>query len=184
MPYTLGDRARFVIDRIEPRGAREMAYRVRADVRGRYHVGPLTVRLADPFGLVELARSFSAAAITVTPPIVPLPPGRLTGSWTGGGGSRARMIASAGEDDVAPREYRHGDDLRRVHWRSTARRGELMVRREEAAVADQRHPLPRHPAHGALGRRARSDVRTGGLGGRLHRAAARAGEPRPAVRHG
>jgi uncharacterized protein (DUF58 family) len=132
VPYTLGGRARFVIDRIEPHGAREMAYRVRADVRGRYHVGPLTVRLADPFGLVELARSFSAAdAITVTPPIVPLPPGRLTGSWTGGGESRSRMVASAGEDDVAPREYRHGDDLRRVHWRSTARRGELMVRREE-----------------------------------------------------
>ncbi|GAA4625197.1 DUF58 domain-containing protein [Actinoallomurus vinaceus] len=132
VPYTLGGRARFVIDRIEPHGAREMAYRVRADVRGRYRVGPLTVRLADPFGLVELARSFSAAdAITVTPPIVPLPPGRLTGSWTGGGESRARMVASAGEDDVAPREYRHGDDLRRVHWRSTARRGELMVRREE-----------------------------------------------------
>jgi uncharacterized protein (DUF58 family) len=132
VPYTLGDRARFVVDRIEPGGGREMLYRIRADVRGRYQVGPLTVRLADPFGLVELARSFTTAnRLTVTPPIVPLPHGRLTGSWTGGGESRARTVATAGEDDVAPREYRHGDDLRRVHWRSTARRGELMVRREE-----------------------------------------------------
>jgi uncharacterized protein (DUF58 family) len=132
LPYTLGDRSRFVIDRIEPGGGREMRYRIRADVRGRYQVGPLTVRLADPFGLVELVRSFTTSGrLTVTPPIVPLPPGRLTGSWTGGGESRARTVATAGEDDVAPREYRHGDDLRRVHWRSTARRGELMVRREE-----------------------------------------------------
>ncbi len=132
VPYALGGPPRFVIDRIEPHGGREMAYRVRADVRGRYRVGPLTVRLADPFGLVELVRSFTTAArLTVTPPIVPLPHGRLMGSWAGGGESRARTVSTAGEDDVAPREYRHGDDLRRVHWRSTARHGELMVRREE-----------------------------------------------------
>src|SRR4051812_7688118 len=132
VPYTLGGRARFVIDRIESHGARELSYRVRSDVRGRYRVGPLTVRLADPFGLVELARSFSLTdTLTVTPAIVPLPPGRLSGAWTGGGDSRARTVSSAGEDDIAPREYRDGDDLRRVHWRSTARRGELMVRREE-----------------------------------------------------
>jgi uncharacterized protein (DUF58 family) len=40
-------------------------------------------------------------------------------------------VAVHGEDDAATREYRHGDDLRRVHWRSTAHVGELMVRREE-----------------------------------------------------
>ncbi|MBA9006511.1 MULTISPECIES: DUF58 domain-containing protein [Thermomonospora] len=132
VPYALGGRARFVIDQIESHEARELGYRVRADVRGRYRVGPLTVRLTDPFGLVELVRSFSMTdRLTVTPRIVALPAGRLTGGWTGGGDSLARTVASAGEDDVAPREYRHGDDLRRVHWRSTARRGELMVRREE-----------------------------------------------------
>ena len=36
-----------------------------------------------------------------------------------------------GEDDVSVREYRSGDDLRKVHWRATARTGELMVRLEE-----------------------------------------------------
>ena len=132
VPYTLGGRARFVIDRIEPHGARELSYRVRADVRGRYKIGPLVVRLTDPFGLVEVDRSFTLVdALTVPPTVVPLPHGRVAGAWGGSGESRAQTMSSAGEDDVAPREYRQGDDLRRVHWRSTARYGELMVRREE-----------------------------------------------------
>ncbi|TDB96025.1 DUF58 domain-containing protein [Actinomadura sp. 7K534] len=132
VPYALGGRARFVLDRIEPHGKRELGYRIRSDVRGRYRVGPLTVRLADPFGMVELIRSFSLSdTLTVTPAIVPLPSERLSGAWTGGGDSIAGAVSAAGEDDVIPREYRHGDDLRRVHWRSTARHGELMVRREE-----------------------------------------------------
>ncbi|WP_051711746.1 DUF58 domain-containing protein [Spirillospora albida] len=132
VPYALGGRARFVLERIHPRAHREIGYRIRSDVRGRFRVGPLVVRLTDPFGMVELVRSFSLSdTLTVTPEIVPLPAGRLAGAWTGGGDSLAHAVSAAGEDDVAPREYRHGDDLRRVHWRSTARRGELMVRREE-----------------------------------------------------
>ena len=132
VPYMLGSRPRFVVDRVEPRGVREVSYPIRSDVRGVFTVGPLTVRLSDPFGLCELPRAFTARArFIVTPAVYALPQVPLGGEWSGSGDSRSRAIAAAGEDDVATREYRHGDDLRRVHWRSTARQGQIMVRREE-----------------------------------------------------
>ncbi|MFF4300618.1 DUF58 domain-containing protein [Streptomyces sp. NPDC001601] len=132
VPYVLGPRPRFVLDRVEPGGRREVSYRVRSDLRGRYPLGPLQLRLTDPFGMCELTRSFSTFdTLTVIPKVEPLPPIRLSGEAKGYGDGRQRSLALAGEDDVIPRGYRHGDDLRRVHWRSTARYGELMVRREE-----------------------------------------------------
>ncbi|UGY90883.1 DUF58 domain-containing protein [Streptomyces gobiensis] len=132
VPYVLGPRPRFVLDRVEPGGRREVSYRVRSDMRGCYPLGPLQLRLTDPFGMVELIRSFHAYdTLTVIPRVEPLPPVRLAGEAPGYGEGRQRSAALAGDDDVIPREYRHGDDLRRVHWRSTARYGELMVRREE-----------------------------------------------------
>ncbi|MGH3096194.1 MAG: DUF58 domain-containing protein [Streptosporangiales bacterium] len=147
VPYQLGSAPRFVLDRVEPRGVREVRYTLRSDVRGRYQIGPLSVRLTDPFGLVELNRAFHRTdKLVVTPAVQPLPTVALTGAWTGGGDSHARTVAAAGEDDVATREYRRGDDLRRVHWKTTAKRGELMVRREEqhwqsrcALFLDTRH---------------------------------------------
>ncbi|WP_043472379.1 DUF58 domain-containing protein [Kitasatospora sp. MBT66] len=132
VPYVLGPRPRFVLDRVEPRGHREVSYRVRSDLRGRYPLGPLQLRLSDPFGMCELNRSFAASdVLTVVPQVLPLPFVRLTGEWAGQGESHTRSLALAGDDDVILREYRSGDDLRRVHWKSTARYGELMVRREE-----------------------------------------------------
>ena len=132
LPYTLGGRPRFVLDKVEPRGVRQVTYPIRSDVRGRYRVGPLSVRLTDPFGLCELARSFATSdELVVTPVLFPLPAVRLGGDWTGGGDAASRSVAVSGSDDAATREYRHGDDLRKVHWKSTARTGELMVRREE-----------------------------------------------------
>ncbi|MBW8803063.1 MAG: hypothetical protein AUG49_13225 [Catenulispora sp. 13_1_20CM_3_70_7] len=132
VPYVLGSRPRFVLNKVEPHGRRRVVYRVRSDVRGRYLLGPLALRLADPFGLVELSRSFSAQhALTVTPQVHVLPNAPVGQAWSGRGEGHATSVAAAGEDDIGTREYRHGDDLRRVHWRSTARTGELMVRREE-----------------------------------------------------
>ncbi|SDT63751.1 DUF58 domain-containing protein [Actinoplanes derwentensis] len=132
LPYALGSRPRVVLERLGAHQASSVAYTVRADIRGRYSIGPLMVRLTDPFGLCELTRSFpSIDKLTVIPQVTPLPRVRLAGEYAGTGESRARSVAVHGEDDAATREYRRGDDLRRVHWRSTARTGELMVRREE-----------------------------------------------------
>jgi uncharacterized protein (DUF58 family) len=132
VPYALGTRPRYVLDGIERGGTRELSYPLRSDLRGKFAIGPLEVRIADAFGLVELGRSFAThTTFMVTPKVVPLDRAVVNGSWVGEGEGRARATAAAGEDDVVPRAYRDGDELRRVHWRSTARYGELMVRREE-----------------------------------------------------
>ena len=132
VPYVLGTRPRFVIEGITRGWRRHVTYQVRSDVRGRFEVGPMSVRVNDPFGLVELGRAFrSTVPLTVTPRTVALPAIPLGGGWTGSGDNRPRAFAMGSAEDVTVREYRRGDDLRRVHWRSSARVGELMVRREE-----------------------------------------------------
>jgi uncharacterized protein (DUF58 family) len=132
VPYALGARPRYVLDKIERNGTRELTYPLRSDVRGKFEIGPLQLRVADAFGLVEVSRSLSGRTVfIVTPRVVPLARTVISRSWAGEGEGRARLASMAGEDDVIPRAYRDGDELRRVHWRSTARYGELMVRREE-----------------------------------------------------
>ena len=70
-------------------------------------------------------------SILVTPRTEPLPQIPLTGRWAGAGDNRTRDLLGGGSPDVTIREYRLGDDLRRIHWPSSARADELMVRREE-----------------------------------------------------
>ena len=84
LPYALGSRPRVVLERLGAHQASSVAYTVRADVRGRYEVGPLTLRMTDPFGLCELTRSFpSADKLTVIPNVSPLQLVRLAGEYSG-----------------------------------------------------------------------------------------------------
>ena len=132
VPYVLGARPRFVLDRLDAGATAAVGYSLRSDVRGRWEIGPLRLRVTDPFGMCEVTRGFSATdPLVVVPRVHRLRPLRAGGAWSGSGESSTRTAAAAGEHDVAVREFRQGDDLRRVHWRSTARRGELMVRRDE-----------------------------------------------------
>ena len=132
VPPELGPRPRFLVDRPDPSWRRQVEYPLLSEVRGRFTTGPLMVRTTDPFGLVSLDRQFSATSeVMVTPVVVPLPPMRTAGGAGSTGEARPHRIGVVGQDDALVREYHQGDDVRRVHWRSTARRGELMVRREE-----------------------------------------------------
>jgi uncharacterized protein (DUF58 family) len=132
VPYALGTRPRFVLQGIARQWHRRVSYQVRSDVRGRFEIGPLTIRIADPFGLVEIRRAIPGIApLVVTPRTVVLPPIPIVGGWSGSGEHRPQAFAAGSAEDVSVREYRRGDELRRVHWRSSARTGDLMVRREE-----------------------------------------------------
>jgi uncharacterized protein (DUF58 family) len=152
IPYQVGLRPRFVLDRIESGGRRVLEYLVQPPARGRYPIGPLSVRLTDPFGLCELTRSFTATNdLLVTPPIWALPGVRLGGEWAGSTRGHFGSLATTAQDDVVIREYQSGDDLRRVHWRATARAGSLMVRREEQPWHGRASLLLDNRARGHLG---------------------------------
>lgn len=132
LAYALGDRPHLLVPRLERGETRRMSYRVRAHVRGRHRIGPLTVRVNDPFGLATRAVDLPGeSSLVVLPRVLPLTPVRGVPASGGGETSRSPRVALHGEDDVGVREYRIGDDLRRIHWRSTARTGETMVRQDE-----------------------------------------------------
>jgi uncharacterized protein (DUF58 family) len=133
LPPELGARPRFVVERLASGATAPLRYELHGARRGRFALGPVRLRLVDPFGLVlRTAAGNDTAALLVTPRVRPLQgSGSLTGAGGNGGEGSRRSIAVHGEDDVSTREYRHGDDLRMVHWRATARTGELMVRLEE-----------------------------------------------------
>lgn len=131
MPYALGSRPRFVIERL-PRHGVVLRYPISPVMRGVHTLGPLVARVTDPFGLAEFGRELAGYSRLVVVPAVTglagLPPATSRGAGDEGAG---RLRLGQGEDDAVVRPYRHGDDLRKVHWRSTARRDELMVRVEE-----------------------------------------------------
>ncbi|HEX7306950.1 DUF58 domain-containing protein [Lentzea sp.] len=132
VPYALGARPRFLVERLPRNTPTTLRYPLKPVMRGVQQVGPLMARITDPFGLAEFDRELAGRSRLVVVPRVVRLAGLPGGSGMGAGDDGSvRLRAGQGEDDAVVRPYRHGDDLRKVHWRSTARRDELMVRVEE-----------------------------------------------------
>jgi uncharacterized protein (DUF58 family) len=137
-PASLADGARFVLPPLRPGASVTVEYDVHARHRGRYEVGPLTVRLRDPFGVAARVQLYRRTdTLTVYPPVWALPRGVPLGGQPGRGGEGQPRPLPAGDELSNVREYVRGDDLRKVHWRSTAHRGKLMIRQDEAPLTPQ-----------------------------------------------
>ena len=115
-------------------GAREQAtYTLVPQSRGRYLLGPLVVDVSDPFALSRLRLEFDEREeLLVAPEIEDLGAAPDPASGPSFGASRARQLFRTGEEYYTMRSYQEGDDLRRIHWPSVARTGELMIRQDES----------------------------------------------------
>lgn len=133
VPSDVAGRARFALHGVEPKGRRLAAYELRPPRRGHYEVGPLTLTSTDPFGLARLESAAAPkASILVHPRVEPLVLPRDLGDRRSLAVSALRQpIGAQGEDFYTLREYNEGDDLRKVHWPATAKRGRYMIRQEE-----------------------------------------------------
>lgn len=132
LPAALGVNPMFALS-VPARGdwQRSLSYELTPDLRGRYEIGPLRAQLGDPLGMSRRTKTINSVnQLVVYPRLIELP-----GIRTAAPGQQVdeSLLKSGalGQDDILLRDYRMGDDVRRVHWRSTAKFGDLMVRREE-----------------------------------------------------
>jgi uncharacterized protein (DUF58 family) len=97
--------------------------------RGHFTVEQLVVRTGDPFGLFEsIAGVGDPQSVIVYPPIEPLPGWRLPPAMLEGAQSNADRTAQITPHVTTIRQYVPGDAYNRIHWRSTARHGDLQVK--------------------------------------------------------
>ena len=106
--------------------------------RGRYEIERAGVLIEDPFGLEQISVPLHApGAVVVFPRLVHLEALFSESGRHALDGRRLLLRRPSGFDLHSVREYEQGESLRKVHWASTARRGQLMVKELEDAPRDE-----------------------------------------------
>lgn len=133
VPAALGKPVRLVVAGVPPGGRQSVSYSLGCRRRGRFMLGPLDVALSDPFGLARASVQIpSESELIVYPEVEELELSGLVSGASGSGESTSRHLYRSATEFYTMREYVTGDDLRRIHWPSVARTGELMIRQDES----------------------------------------------------
>ncbi len=130
--YALGARPRFLVERLPYDRRVQLRYPLRPVLRGAQQIGPLRATSSDPFGLCEFDRELIGHSRLIVVPRTSALSGLPSGAGIGAADDGTiQRSAGQGDPDAMIRQYRQGDDLRMVHWPSTARRDDIMVRLEQ-----------------------------------------------------
>jgi uncharacterized protein (DUF58 family) len=133
LPAPLGRSARLVIASLSGRKRQRVRYSITPRQRGRYTLGPVTIDLSDPFALTKMRIEFDEREdLVVAPEVEQLVGGPNSPFGMTSGLALAKHLFRTGEEFYTMRQYNEGDDLRRIHWPSVARSGELMIRQDES----------------------------------------------------
>ena len=129
--------------------------------RGEYTLGPLIVRAADPFGLFPYeARYADKQDMLVYPRVVDLPDYASPSALLAGDTTRRRRSYILSPEVSSVRDYSAGDAISRIHWRSTARSGKLMVKTFDQGRANEMWVVLDQQAETAMGEGADSSDET------------------------
>jgi uncharacterized protein (DUF58 family) len=113
-------------------GQHEWSLQTRCIARGEFRLGPMILRSGDPFGLFTARRFINATSrIVVYPSMVKLSHVDLPMGMLSGGEAQRQRSHFVTTNAAGVREYAMGDSINRVHWRTTARRDQLMVKEFE-----------------------------------------------------
>lgn len=132
-PFDGGKRwARFSIAPLIPGETRVASYRLPTSQRGVFTLGPLELELTDPFGLSRATRTATPdASLTVHPRIERVTSRSVTAHNDRDTRIPMPVLGRGGDEFYGLREYEPGDDLRMVHWPSSARIDNLAIRQAE-----------------------------------------------------
>ena len=127
-----GHYASRVVSTLGPFRQRGWAVKTICRRRGRFTLGPITLTSGDPFGLFKMRRYLSpTSTVIVYPATIELPAFAQPLGQLPGGEAMRRRTHYVTTNVAGVREYVPGDSFNRIHWRSTARSGRLIVKEFE-----------------------------------------------------